>query len=117
MTTSTSRYVLTEPRSRALPAELLDGITDAVVSAPDSQARAEVIGGLVEEIYASVAWLSTEPHCEELVSLQRLLHETDAHRERLKQSGRLLSPTCSRDTEIDGGRISGAGVEDGADTA
>lgn len=63
-----------------LPPELLDGITDAVISSRDSVHRAAVITRLVQEIFDSVAWLRSASQVDpELASLRRLLDEAVAH--------------------------------------
>lgn len=72
-----SMTLLQEPRAvRAaftnpvrLPAELIDGICEAVVSHPDEAIRCEVICRLTREIFESLAWLHDDPSHHELASL------------------------------------------------
>lgn len=65
---------------RPLPPELLDGLTDAMMVPPDAPARAVAICQVVEELYASVAWLRPADAADaELASLHHLLEAAQSH--------------------------------------
>lgn len=66
-----------------LDAELIDAVTDVLMRAPSSAARAEVLRALVAEVHASVAWLHDTDHPTELASLQRVLNAAREHRENM----------------------------------
>lgn len=68
--------------SGPLSPALLDGITDAVISAAHPQARADVVCQLVHEIYESIAWMHVSTD-DELVSLRTIVESANAHQERL----------------------------------
>ncbi|MET0695749.1 MAG: hypothetical protein ABWX96_16005 [Propionibacteriaceae bacterium] len=65
---------------------LVDGITDAVASPPDAQARAEAVCGLVREIYETMEWVhGANPESYELASLRGLVAAALEHQERMIQ--------------------------------
>jgi hypothetical protein len=68
-----------------LSGELIDGIAEAVLRAPDRRGRSAAIRSIVEEIYESIAWLGRSApagDCE-LSSLVRLRAEAQAHHQRM----------------------------------
>lgn len=63
-----------------LPAEVIDRIAERIVLSEDPSDRAAVIRGLIDEVYATVAWRQgTEEDDAELVSLRGLVVEAQAH--------------------------------------
>ena len=67
-----------------LTGDLIDGIAEAVASPPDPSARADAISSLVREVYETMEWLhGAGVQNEELASLNRVLQEAQAHRQRM----------------------------------
>ena len=67
-----------------LSAELIDGITEAVVSPTDPRARADVISDLVHEVDEAVKWRNERhPGGEEELSLAALVTAAEVHRHRM----------------------------------
>lgn len=74
-----------------LSGEVLDGITDGVVSQDDPVARAEVVAGIVREIVEGVRWRCADrAGSEEVAGLEQLVAEAEAHRDRMREASRTL---------------------------
>lgn len=74
-----------------LSGEVIDGITDGVVSRDDPVARAEAVAGIVLEIVEAVRWRCAEADGSgEVASLARLVAEAEAHRDRMRGAARTL---------------------------
>ncbi len=74
---------LPEPsRSKPLPAETLDLLTEAVACPGDASLRAAMISRVVEEILDSITWLhGSHPHLAEMDSLLRLRQAAFDHQQ------------------------------------
>jgi len=69
---------------RQLSAELIDGITEAVVRPTDPRVRADVIADLVHEVDEAVKWRNERhPGGEEELSLAGLVTAAAVHRHRM----------------------------------
>jgi hypothetical protein len=71
-----------------LPAETLDGIADFLARASDAGSRAALVSALVLEIYDTAAWLANSPGSPELVSMERVVAQAQAHH------ARMIAQTC-----------------------
>jgi hypothetical protein len=76
-----------------LPAETLDGIADFLARASDAGSRAALVSALVFEIYDTAAWLANSPGSRELVSMERVLAEAQAHHARMIPSETRPAPS------------------------
>ncbi|HYP43864.1 MAG TPA: hypothetical protein VEQ66_01540 [Propionibacteriaceae bacterium] len=82
---------MTEPEDHALRAELVDEITEAVVTPTDPRVRAKVISELVHEVDEAVKWRhQRHPHGQEERSLGGLVDAAEAHQERMQTLGESL---------------------------
>ena len=67
-----------------LSADVIDAVSEAVAAPPYPAARASVIADLVTEMYATVQWRLGDVNADaELASLQRVVAEVQAHRDRM----------------------------------
>jgi hypothetical protein len=68
-----------------LPGDVIDALSGGVSAGADRMARAEVVTGIVREIFETVAWRYGEhADADELASLHRVLAEAEAHRDRMQ---------------------------------
>jgi len=65
------------------PAQLVDEITDAILSCNDRLGRAQVVSALITEIYQSIPWLRADLSAAELESLRRVVEQAHAHQARM----------------------------------
>ncbi|MCW2812254.1 MAG: hypothetical protein JWP61_2712 [Friedmanniella sp.] len=71
------------PTSTLMPAAALDELDQAVSAAGESWERARVVRALLQELYASMAWLDhSDEATEELRSLREVLAAADSHEAR-----------------------------------
>ena len=84
MTLSNLKNAPASHTSVALPGELIDAITDAVVWTPDPITRAGVICSLIHEMYETTGWAKgSHPSCPELASLRQVLKAAEEHQQRM----------------------------------